>query len=84
MKRSEIEFIIEDMIEDVNDCSRRAENAKAMNLPMIEQDCFSRILGLHRLMLHLGYTLEHDGKRADRKGNGVGDIEYMHYRAIER
>ena len=80
MKRSEIEFIIEDMIEDVNDCSRRAENAKAMNLPMIKQDYFSRILGLHRLMLHLGYTLEHDGKRADC-GEG---IEYMHYKAIER
>ena len=83
MKRSEIEFIIEDMIEDVNDCSRRAENAKAMNLPMIEQDYFSRILGLHRLMFHLGYTLEHDGKRADSE-DGVGAIEYMHYKAIER
>ncbi|MDY4831864.1 MAG: hypothetical protein SO161_04960 [Treponema sp.] len=83
MKRSEIEFIIEDMIEDVNDCSRRAENAKAMNLPMIEQNYFSRILGLYRLMLHLGYTLEHDGKRADRE-DGVGGIEYMHYKAIKR
>ena len=80
MKRSEMEFIIEEMIEDVNDCSRRAENAKAMNLPMIEKDYFSRILGLHRLMLHLGYTLEHDGKKAD-----CGEcIEYMHYKAIER
>ena len=62
---------------------RRAENAKAMNLPMIEQNYFSRILGLHRLMLHLGYTLEHDGKRADC-GEGVEPIEYMHYKAIER
>ena len=83
MKRSEMEFIIEDMIEDVNDCSRRAENAKAMNLPMIEQNYFSRILGLYRLMFHLGYTLEHDGKRADC-GEGADPIEYMHYKAIER
>ena len=80
MKKSEMEIAIEMMVDDVNWYSFSAERAKKRNLPMIEQDYFSRILGLHRLMFHLGYTLEHDGKRADC-GEG---IEYMHYRAIER
>ena len=83
MEEKKLELAIRKMVAEVNDCSRRAENAKAMNLPMIEQDYFSRILGLHRLMFHLGYTLEHDGKRADC-GEGADPIEYMHYKAIER
>ena len=83
MKRSEMEFIIEDMIEDVNDCSRRAENAKVMNLPMIEQDYFSRILGVDMALSHLGYILESDGIKADC-GKGIEHIEYMHYKAIKR
>ena len=83
MKRSEMEFIIEDMIEDVNDCSRRAENAKVMNLPMIEQDYFSRILGIGKAISYFGYTLEEDGRRADC-GEGIEHIEYMHYKAIKR
>lgn len=83
MKRSEMEFLIERMVKDVNEYSMRAERAKEMNLPMIEQDYFSRILGIHRAMFYLGYTLDNDGKRADC-GEGADPIEYMHYKAIER
>ena len=83
MKRSEMKFIIEEMIEDVNDCSRRAENAKAMNLPMIEQDYFSRILGIGKAISYFGYTLEEDGRRADCV-EGADPMEYMHYKAIKR
>ena len=68
MKKREMEIAIEMMVDDVNLYSFNAERAKKRNLPMIEQDYFSRILGLHRLMFHLGYTLEHDGKRADCGG----------------
>ena len=82
MKKSEMEIAIKMMVNDVNWYSFSAERAKKRNLPMIEQDYFSRILGLHRLMFHLGYTLEHDGKRADC-GEGADPIEYMHYKAIE-
>ena len=83
MKKREMEIAIEMMVDDVNLYSFNAERAKKRNLPMIEQDYFSRILGLHRLMFHLGYTLEHDGKRADC-GECADPIEYMHYKAIER
>ena len=83
MEKREMEIAIEMMVDDVNWYSFNAERAKKRNLPMIEQDYFSRILGLHRLMFHLGYTLEHDGKRADC-GEGADPIEYMHYKAIKR
>ena len=83
MEKKELEFAIRRMVDDVNICSRVAEKAKAMNLPMIEQDYFSRILGIDLAMFHLGYKLEKDGKRADRE-DGVGAIEYMHYKAIKR
>ena len=83
MKRSEMEFIIEDMVEEVNLYLRNLERAKIKNLPMIEQEYSSRILGIKYAMFHLGYTLVHDGKRADC-GEGADPIEYMHYKAIER
>ena len=83
MTEKELEIAVRLLVENVNLYSRTAEIAKKRNLPMIEQDYFSRILGLHRLMFHLGYTLEHDGKRADC-GEGADPIEYMHYKAIER
>lgn len=82
MKKSEMEFAIAMMLKDVNIYSRYAEKAKAKNLPMIEQDYISRILGIRRAMLHLGYTLENDGIRTDCKD--VEAIEYMHFKAIER
>ena len=80
MKKSELEFIIDRMVEEVNLYLRNLERAKIKNLPMIEQEYSSRILGIRDAMFHLGYTLVHDGKRADC-GEG---IEYMHYKAIER
>ena len=83
MTEKELEIAVRLLVENVNLYSRTAEIAKKRNLPIIEQDYFSRILGLHRLMFHLGYTLEHDGKRADC-GEGADPIEYMHYKAIER
>ena len=57
--------------------------SKKKNLPMIERDYFSRILGIDLAMFHLGYKLEKDGKRAEWE-DGVGGIEYMHYKAIKR
>ena len=83
MKRSEMEFIIDRMVEEVNFYLRNLERAKIKNLPMIEQEYSSRILGIRDAMFHLGYTLVHDGKRADC-GEGADPIEYMHYKAIER
>ena len=83
MKRSEMEFIIEEMVEEVNLYLRNLERAKIKNLPMIEQEYSSRILGIRDAMFHLGYTLVHDGKRADC-GEGADPIEYMHYKAIKR
>ena len=83
MKRSEMEFIIDRMVEEVNLYLRNLERAKIKNLPMIEQEYSSRILGIRDAMFHLGYTLVHDGKRADC-GEGADPIEYMHYKAIER
>ena len=83
MTEKELEIVVRLLVENVNLYSRTAERAKKRNFHMIEQDYFSRILGLHRLMFHLGYTLEHDGKRADC-GEGADPIEYMHYKAIER
>ena len=82
MKKSEMKIAIEMMVDDVNWYSFSAERAKKRNLPMIEQDYFSRILGVDMALSHLGDTLENDGIRTDCKD--VEAIEYMHYKAIER
>ena len=83
MKKSEMEIAIEKMVDDVNWYSFSAERAKKRNLPMIEQDYFSRILGMDKALFHLGYILESDGIKADC-GEGIEHIEYMHYKAIKR
>ena len=83
MKKSEMEIAIEMMVDDVNWYSFSAERAKKRNLPMIEQDYFSRILGMDMALSHLGYILEADGIKADC-GEGIENIEYMHYKAIKR
>ena len=83
MKKSEMEIAIEMMVDDVNWYSFSAERAKKRNLPMIEQDYFSRILGMDMALSHLGYILESDGIKADC-GKGIENIEYMHYKAIKR
>ena len=78
-----MEIAIEMMVDDVNMYSFNAERAKKRNLPMIEQDYLSRILGMDMALSHLGYILEADGIKADC-GKGIEHIEYMHYKAIER
>ena len=83
MEKREMEIAIEMMVDDVNWYSFNAERAKKRNLPMIEQDYFSRILGMDKALSHLGYTLEEDGRRADKK-DGADPMEYMHYKAIKR
>ena len=83
MEKKELELVIRRMVEDVNLYSRNVERAKMKNLPLIEREYSSRNLGIRDAMFHLGYRLVEDGKRADRK-DGVGAIEYMHYKAIER
>ena len=83
MKKSEMEIAIEMMVDDVNWYSFVAERAKKRNLPMIEQDYFSRILGVDMALSHLGYILESDGIKADCR-EGIEPIEYMHYKAIKR
>ena len=84
MKEKKLELAINRMVLDVNLYSKYLEMAKQKNLPMIvERDYLSRNLGIRDAMFNLGYRLEEDGKRADRE-DGVGAIEYMHYKAIER
>ena len=83
MKKSEMKIAIEMMVDDVNMYSFNAERAKKRNLPMIEQDYLSRILGMDMALSHLGYILEADGIKADC-GEGIEHIEYMHYKAIKR
>ena len=78
-----MEIAIKMMVSDVNWYSFSAERAKKRNLPMIEQDYFSRILGMDKALFHLGYILESDGIKADC-GKGIEHIEYMHYKAIKR
>ena len=79
MEEKKLELAIDRMVEDVNLYSRNVERAKIKNLPLIEREYFSRNLGIRDAMFHLGYRLEEDGKRADRK-NG---LEYMHYKAVK-
>ena len=82
MEEKKLKLAIDRMIEDVNLYSRNVERAKIKNLPLIEREYFSRNLGIRDAMFHLGYRLEEDGKRADRE-DGIGAIEYMHYKAIK-
>ena len=79
MEEKKLELAISRMVDSVNLYSRYVERSKIKNIPMIEQDSFYRILGIKEAMFHLGYRLEEDGKRADRK-NG---LEYMHYKAVK-
>ena len=79
MEEKKLELAINRMIEEVNLYSRNVERAKIKNLPLIEREYLSRSQGIGDAMFHLGYRLEEDGKRADRK-NG---LEYMHYKAIK-
>ena len=79
MEEKKLELAINRMVEDVNLYSRNVERAKIKNLPLIERQYFSRNQGIADAMFHLGYRLEEDGKRADRK-NG---LEYMHYKAVK-
>lgn len=83
MEEKKLELAIKRMVEDVNLYSKYLEMAKQKNLPFIvERDYSSRNLGIRDSMFYLGYRLEEDGKRADRE-DGVGGIEYMHYKAIK-
>ena len=79
MEEKKLELAINRRVEDVNIYSRNVERAKIKNLPLIEREYFSRNQGIADAMFHLGYRLEEDGKRADRK-NG---LEYMHYKAVK-
>ena len=83
MEEKKLELAINRMVEDVNLYSRNIERAKIKNLPLIEREYLSRSQGIADAMFHLGYRLEEDGKRADME-DGVGGIEYMHYKAIKR
>ena len=67
MEEKKLELAINRMVEDVNLYSRNVERAKIKNLPLIEREYFSRKQGIEDAMFHLGYRLEEDGKRADRK-----------------
>ena len=83
MEEKKLELAIDRIVEDVNLYSRNVERAKIKNLPLIEREYFSRIQGIRDAMFHLGYRLIEDGKRADME-DGVGAIEYIHYKAIKR
>ena len=83
MEDKKLKLAIRMLVKNVNLYSRNAEVAKKRNLLMIEQDYFSRILGIDEAIRYFGYTLKEDGRRADKE-DGVGGIEYMHYKEIER
>ena len=75
-----MELAIRRMVAEVNLNSKYLEIARKKNIPFIvERDYSSKNLGIRDAMFHLGYRLEEDGKRADRK-NG---LEYMHYKAVK-
>lgn len=82
MEEKKLELAINRMVEDVNLYSRNVEKARIKNLPLIEREYLSRNQGIADALYHLGYILKEDGKRAYRK-DGVGAIEYMHYRAVK-
>ena len=83
MEEKKLELAIRKMVAEANLNSKYMEIAKKNNFPLMEKDYFSRNLGIGIALYYLGYTLKEDGKRADRK-DGVGAIEYMHYKAIKR
>ena len=83
MTEKELEIVVRLLVENVNLYSRTAERAKKRNLPMIEQDYFSRILGIGKAISYFGYTLEEDERRVDC-GAGAEPMEYMHYKANKR
>ena len=82
MEEKKLELAIDRMVGEVNLYSKYVESAKIKNLHLIERDCLFRNQGIGVAMFYLGYRLEEDGKRADRK-DGVGGIEYMHYKAVK-
>ena len=82
MEEKKLGFAIDRMVGDVNIYSRYVERARIKNLPLIEREYLSRNQGIADAMFHLGYRLKEDGKRAYRK-DGVGGIEYMHYKAVK-
>ena len=82
MGEKELEFAIKLMVANVNLYSRTAEKARQKNLALIEQDYFSRILGVEKAISYLGYKLEEEGVRAD--GESGEPIEYMHYKASKK
>ena len=83
MTEKELEIAVRLLVENVNLYSRTAEIAKKRNLPMIEQDYFSRILGIGKAISYFGYTLEEDERRVGC-GEGIEPMEYMHYKVIKR
>ena len=82
MEEKELEVAIRMMIAYANLYSCTAEKAKRKNLTLIEQDYFSRILGIEKALYCLGYKLEEDGIRADEESEE--SIEYMHYKVSKR
>ena len=82
MGEKELEVAIRMMVAYANLYSCTAEKANKKNLPMIEQDYFSRILGIEKSLYCLGYKLEEEGIRAD--GESEESIEYMHYKVSKR
>lgn len=82
MGDKELEVAIRMMVANVNLYSCAVEKARKKNLPMIEQDYFSRILGIEKAIHCLGYKLEEEGIRAD--GESEESIEYMHYKVSKR
>lgn len=77
-----MEVAIRMMVAYANLYSCTAEKARKKNLTLIEQDYFSRILGIEKALYCLGYRLEEDGNRAD--GESEESIEYMHYKVGKR
>ena len=77
-----MEVAIRMMVAYSNLYSCTAEKARKKNLTLIEQDYFSRILGIEKALYCLGYRLEEDGNRAD--GESEESIEYMHYKVGKR
>lgn len=82
MEESKMELAIAMMLEEVNIYSRYAERAKVKNLPMEERDYLSRIIGIDRAIIHLGWKLEEEEERVYCKDGET--IVYTHYRAIKR
>ena len=83
MEEKKLKLAINRMVWDANIYSKDLEIAKKKNLPLIEREYFSRNQVIRDAMFYLGYRLVEDGKRADRE-DGIGAIEYMHYKAIKR